>query len=80
MEKGKEQKSRNRKKQLREGRKGPDLHDQHPDSISGSLAELQGLGGAHHDVDDGDHEPGQNEEGHQPVDVLYMLTCREPQT
>ena len=56
---------------------GPDLHDKHPDSIGSSLAQLQRLGGAHHNVDDGDHKPGQNEEGHQPVDVLHLLPSRK---
>lgn len=58
--------------------RGPNLHDKNPHSVGSGLAELQGLGGAHHDVDDGDHEPGEDKEGHQPVDVLYMLTCRGP--
>ncbi len=51
------------------------LHDKHPDSIGGGLAQVQRFGGPHHYVDDGDHKPAQNQEGHDPVDVLNVLPC-----
>ncbi len=51
------------------------LHDENPDAIGCCLAQVQGLGSAHHNVDDGDHKPAQNQEGHHPVYVLDVLPC-----
>lgn len=58
------------------GRGWADLHDKNPDSIGGSRAQVQRLGGTYHNVNDGHHKPGHNQEGHQPVDVLNVLPCR----
>ena len=52
-----------------------DLHDQNPDAVGCCLTQVQGLGGTHHNVDDCDHKPAQNQEGHHPVYVLDVLPC-----